>query len=219
MKTMFRLAALAAALLVSATAAAGGRERMQAFTAGLKGLEGRFEQRVFDPNGRQTEHSNGTLELSAPRLFRWETLKPYPQLIVADGDHIWIHDPELEQVTVRNQSFEEQGSPLTVLIDPTELERQFVVKPLADDAGLQWLQLTPRKAEGAPFDKAKLGFGVGGLVKMELFDALGQRTVMLFSGWQRNPRFAAGRFTFTPPKGADVIGEVSKGAEVTPLVE
>ena len=217
MKTMFRLAALGAALLVSATAAAGGRERLQAFTSGLKGLQGRFEQRVYDPNGRQTEHSTGTVELSAPRLFRWETLKPYPQLIVADGDHLWIHDPELDQVTVRNQSLEEQSSPLTVLIDPTELERQFTVKPAADEGGLEWLQLTPRKAQDAPFDKARLGFGVGGLAKMELFDALGQRTVMSFTGWQRNPRFPAARFRFTPPKGADVIGEVTKGAEVTPL--
>ena len=52
---------------------------------------------------------------------------------------------------------------------------------------------------------------------MELFDSLGQHTVMDFSGWQRNPRFAANRFKFTPPKGADVIGEVSPPAQVTPL--
>jgi outer membrane lipoprotein carrier protein len=203
--------------LASGTAFAGARERMQDFTHGLKGLEGRFEQRVFDPNGKQTEHSSGTVELSAPRLFRWAYLKPYAQLIVADGDHIWIHDPDLDQVTVRNQSFEEQSSPLAVLIDPTELERQFLVKEAATSGGLEWVVLTPRKADGAPFDKARLGFGVGGLVRMELFDALGQRTEMNFSGWQRNPRFAAGRFRFTPPKGADVIGDVSPGAKVTPL--
>jgi outer membrane lipoprotein carrier protein len=203
--------------LASGTAFAGARERMQDFTHGLKGLEGRFEQRVFDPNGKQTEHSSGTVELSAPRLFRWAYIKPYAQLIVADGDHIWIHDPDLDQVTVRNQSFEEQSSPLAVLIDPTELERQFVVKEAATSAGLEWVVLTPRKADGAPFDKARLGFGVGGLVRMELFDALGQRTEMDFSGWQRNPHFAAGRFHFTPPKGSDVIGEVGESAKVTPL--
>ncbi len=52
---------------------------------------------------------------------------------------------------------------------------------------------------------------------MELFDALGQRTEMDFSAWRRNPTFAASRFRFTPPKGADVIGEVSPPAKVTPL--
>lgn len=203
--------------LASGSAFAGARERMQSFTHGLKGLEGTFDQRVFDGNGKQTERSSGTVELSAPRLFRWAYLKPYAQLIVADGDHIWIHDPDLDQVTVRNQSFEEQASPLTVLIDPTELERQFVVKDAGTSGGLEWLQLTPRKTDGAPFEKARLGFGAGGLVRMELFDALGQRTEMEFSAWTRNPRFVAGRFRFTPPKGADVIGEVTPSANVTPL--
>lgn len=216
MTTRKTLAVLVLAL-ASGSAFAGARDRMQDFTHGLKGLDGRFEQRVFDPNGKQTEHSSGTVELSAPRLFRWAYVKPYAQLIVADGNHIWIHDPDLDQVTVRNQSFEEQASPLTVLIDPTELQRQFVVKETGASGGLEWLQLTPRKADGAPFEKARLGFGVGGLVKMELFDALGQRTEMNFSGWRRNPGFAANRFRFTPPKGADVIGEVSPGAKVTPL--
>jgi outer membrane lipoprotein carrier protein len=216
MKTFTKLAMLALAL-ASGTAFAGARERMQGFTQGLKGLEGRFEQRVFDPNGKQTEHSSGTVELSAPRQFRWAYLKPYAQLIVADGDHIWIHDPDLEQVTVRNQSFEEQGSPLTVLIDPTELERQFVVKDAGAAKGLEWLQLVPRKADGAPFEKARLGFSPAGLARMELFDSLGQRTEMDFTGWKRNPTFASGRFRFTPPKGADVIGDVQPGAEVTPL--
>jgi outer membrane lipoprotein carrier protein len=217
MTTILRWATLGVALFACTVANAGGRERMQAFTRGLKGLEGRFEQRVYDANGHQTEHSTGTVELAAPRQFRWETLKPYPQLIVADGNHIWIHDPDLDQVTVRNQSFEEQNSPLTVLIDPTELERQFVVKEAGTSAGVEWLQLLPRKAEGAPFEKARLGFGAAGLVTMELFDPLGQRTVMNFTGWARNPRFAAGRFHFVPPKGADVVGEVAPGAEVTPL--
>ena len=218
MKTFTRLAVLAL-VLASGTAFAGAREKMQGFTQGLKGLEGRFEQRVFDPNGRQTEASSGTVELQAPRQFRWAYLKPYAQLIVADGDHIWIHDPDLEQVTVRNQSFEEQSSPLTVLIDPTELERQFVVRDAGAAAGLEWLLLTPKKADGAPFEKAKLGFGAAGLVRMELFDALGQRTEMQFSGWKRNPAFAAGRFRFTPPAGADLIGDVSPAAEVRPLAD
>lgn len=217
MTTIARLAVLFLALATSTAAFASGRERMQGFTQGLKGLEGRFEQRVFAADGKQTEHSSGTVELSAPRQFRWAYLKPYAQLIVADGDHIWIHDPDLDQVTVRNQSFEEQSSPLTVLIDPTELDRQFVVKDLGAANGLEWLQLTPRKADGAPFEKARLGFGPAGLVRMELFDALGQRTEMQFSDWHRNPKFAAGRFRFTPPKGADVIGDIAPPAEVTPL--
>lgn len=207
----------ASAKAASVSKEAAGRQRMTAFTRGLKGLNARFDQRVFDPNGRQAEASSGSVKLAAPRQFRWEYLKPAPQLIVADGDHIWIHDPELEQVTVRKQSFEEQGSPLSVLIDPTELDRQYRVSEGGKAGGLDWLVLVPKKLEEAPFQKAKLGFGAAGLVRMELFDALGQRTVIGFSPWQRNPRFPAGTFRFVPPAGADVVGDVGQSAQVTPL--
>ena len=69
----------------------------------------------------------------------------------------------------------------------------------------------------APFVKAKLGFGAAGLVRMELDDALGQHTVIGFSRWNRNPKVASNLFSFTPPKGADVVGDTGQPAQVTPL--
>ena len=42
---------------------------------------------------------------------------------------------------------------------------------------------------------------------MQVTDALGQRTDVAFSGWKRNPTFAASTFRFVPPKGVDVVGE------------
>lgn len=217
MKFSIRIGVAFCALLLSSTSFAGAREQMSAFTKGLKGLDARFEQLVYDPNGRKSEASSGNVKLAAPRQFRWEYQKPSPQLIVADGDHIWVYDPDLEQVTVRNQSFEEQGSPLSVLIDPTELDRQYKVSEGGTSKGLSWLVLLPKKGEDAPFQKAKLGFGVGGLVRMELEDALGQTTVIGFGAWKRNPAFPAGTFQFVPPAGTDVVGDVSPMATVTPL--
>jgi outer membrane lipoprotein carrier protein len=206
-----------AALLASPLAHAGARERMASFTTGLKGLDGRFEQQVYDPDGRASTASTGTVKLSAPRQFRWEYLKPAPQLIVADGNQVWIYDPDLEQVTVRNQSAEEQSSPLAALIDPTELERQYKVSEGGASGGLEWLVLSPKRADDNSFKQARLGFGAAGLVRMEMQDALGQRTVIGFGPWVRNPKFAAGTFRFTPPKGTDVVGTPVKPAQVTPL--
>jgi outer membrane lipoprotein carrier protein len=217
MKILRKFVVCALALSACSVASAGAREQMNAFTRGIQGLEARFDQQVFDGNGRQTEKSAGTVKLSAPRQFRWEYETPSPQLIVADGDHIWIYDPDLQQVTVRNQSFEEQSSPLAVLIDPTELDRQFTVNEGGKSEGLDWLVLTPKKTEDAPFVKAKLGFGPNGLIRMELNDALGQHTVIGFSAWNRDPKFAKNTFSFTPPKGADVVGDVGESAEVLPL--
>jgi outer membrane lipoprotein carrier protein len=201
------IATLAAALLLAGPAHAGARDDLAAFTQGLKGLDGEFSQQVFDPNGRRKENSSGRVALSAPRLFRWEYVQPYPQLIVADGRHVWVYEPDLQQATKRAQGAEEQNSPLTALIDPDKLERDFTVTEAGSADGLEWLQLAPRQGEEGGFRSARLGFGKGGLQKMTVVDALGQRTEIVFKGWKRNPGFAKGTFTYVPAKGVDVVGE------------
>ena len=206
-------------VLATGVAHAGAREQLDVFSNGVQGLSANFEQRVYDADGALKESSTGTVQLQAPRQFRWEYVKPYPQLIVADGDHIWIYDPDMEQVTVRQQSLEEQNSPLAMLIDIDQMERQFKVTEGGQGSGLSWLELVPRKPEEAPFDRARLGFGPAGLVRMEMFDGLGQRTVMGFSAWKRNPAFPPGSFTFKVPEGVDVVGEVAESAEVIPLTD
>ena len=197
---------LSAALLLAANIAnAGARDELNAFTKGLKGLDGQFSQQVFDARGKQKETSSGRVAVSAPRLFRWEYVKPYPQLIVADGKTVWVHDPDLQQVSRRAQGVEEASSPLAILLDPAKLDRDFTVKEAGASNGIEWLQLTPKQADAA-FKTARLGFGKAGLVQMEYEDALGQRTKISFSGWKRNPGFAKGTFRYVPGKGVDVIG-------------
>ncbi len=207
MRRLLLAAALATSLLPLG-AFAGARDALQTFTRDLKGLDGQFNQRVFDGNGRVKESSSGRVALSAPRLFRWEYVKPYPQLIVADGRRVWVFDPDLEQVTVRPQGPEEQNSPLAALVEPGRLDRDFdVSEEAAPVDGLHWMTLTPKRDQDASFQSARLGFDAGALVRMEVVDALGQRTEIAFSGWRKNPRFAADTFRYTPPSGVDVIGE------------
>ena len=192
--------------LASGLVQAGARDSLDAFTRDLKGLQGDFSQQVFDAQGRKKETSSGHVALSAPKLFRWEYVKPYPQLIVADGAKVWIYDPDLKQVTTRSQGAEEQNSPLAALTDPKKLDQTFTVAEAGQENGVDWLRLSPKRKEGAGFEQARLGFSGNVLAKMQIVDSLGQRTEIVFSGWQRNPRFAAGTFRFTPPKGVDVVG-------------
>ena len=211
MTRFVRQAALALSLsatLFAGAASAGARDDLNAFTRGLKGLDGQFAQQVYDPNGKLKESSTGQVALSAPRLFRWEYAKPYPQLIVADGKKVWVYEPDLQQVSVRPQGAEEQNSPLAALVDPSKLDAMFAVKELGGgDGGLSWLLLTPKSQGEASFRSARLGFSGGTLSKMEIVDALGQKTEIRFSGWKRNPSFPASTFKYAPGKGVDVIGE------------
>lgn len=199
---------LVGAVLLAGNAFAGARDDLKSFTTGLKGLDGQFSQQVYDAKGKLKETSSGRVALSAPRLFRWEYAKPYPQLIVADGKKVWVYDPDLQQVTVREQGSEEQNSPLSALIDPAKLDQQFNVKESGTVDGLQWLTLTPKSEGEASFQSARLGFGKGGLSRMEVLDAVGQNTKISFSGWKRNPAFAATTFKYTPGKGVDIVGDI-----------
>lgn len=207
MKQPLRILLLGAALLAG-NAYAGARDELKSFTTGLKGLDGQFSQQVYDAKGKLKESSSGRVALSAPRLFRWEYAKPYPQLIVADGKKVWVYDPDLQQVTVREQGSEEQNSPLSALIDPAKLDQQFNVKESGTADGLQWLTLTPKSEGEASFQSARLGFGKGGLSRMEVLDAVGQNTKISFSGWKRNPAFAATTFKYTPAEGVDIVGDI-----------
>lgn len=214
-----RSAAILAAILLASlpgAAWADARTQLDAFARGLDGLTGRFEQTVSDPSGKPLEISTGTLALQAPRQFRWVYEAPYAQVIVADGLNVWIHDVDLEQVTVRAQSSAESQSPLTVLTDLSLLERDFKVGARPDADGLQWLRLEP-KAEEPAFKSCELGFAGNALVQMLLVDHLGQVNRIRFEGWQRNPAFAAGAFSFSVPEGVDLVGEPVKGAKAFPI--
>jgi outer membrane lipoprotein carrier protein len=155
--------------------------------------------------------------LKAPRQFRWDVTAPYQQLIVADGEKVWIYDPDLEQVTVRAQGTEEAHSPLTVLTDLSQLDRNFTASEQGERDGLSWLRLKSKDKE-PQFEYADLGFdAASGLARMAFKDALGNSTEIHFSHWQRNPSLPAGTFKFSVPEGVDVIGDPTPAAEVHPI--
>jgi outer membrane lipoprotein carrier protein len=207
----FMLAMSAVVLMFSLSAVAQAatgpaRARLDAFATGLHSLTGHFTQSLVDINGKVGKNSSGTLAMQSPRQFRWDTLTPYKQVIVADGSRVWMYDPELEQVTVRIQSSEEAHSPLTVLTDVKQLDKNFKVAERGERDGLVWLRLTST-AKDPQFDYADLGFDANGLARMTFRDQLGSTTDIRFSDWQRNAPIPPATFNFVPPKGADVIGD------------
>ncbi len=208
------MALLAMPLVSSASDSA--RTRMEAFSGGLDSVSAAFSQSVTDANGHRGEESRGTLALQAPRQFRWETIAPYQQTIVADGTRVWVYEPDLEQVSVRSQSSAETHSPLTVLTDLSQLDSQFAGSEAGERDGLVWLKLVS-KAKEPEFEYAELGFDAQALQRMLFKDQLGNTTEIRFSDWKRNPKLPPATFSFTPPKGVDVVGDIRPDAEVFPV--
>lgn len=201
------------ALDVSADTARGG---LDAFSKNLNTVSGNFEQKVTEANNHAGKTSHGRLVLKAPRQFRWDVSDPYKQQIIADGEKVWIYDPDLEQVTVRSQGTEEAHSPLTVLTDLSQLDRDFTTSEQGDHDGLTWLRLKS-KDKDPQFEYADLGFDSSGLQRMKFEDALGNTTEIRFTNWQRNPKLGDDEFKFVVPKGVDVVGDPTPTAEVHPI--
>ncbi|MDP3421221.1 MAG: outer membrane lipoprotein chaperone LolA [Thiobacillus sp.] len=201
-----RLLFLLFAFALGGAAHAGGVDRLQAFIAGAKTAEADFTQTVADKNGRVTQQASGKMAFARPGKFRWDYSKPYEQVIVGDGVKLWLYDTDLDQVTVRSLGDVIAGTPAALLAGDNAIEKYFVLKDAGVADGLEWLDATP-KTKDTSFERIRMGFKGDMLVQMELFDFFGQRTTLKLSKMVRNPAIPASRFTFTPPKGADIIGE------------
>src|SRR5689334_4293065 len=96
-----RVLVLLAALLLAVPAFAGSIEKLNAFVKQTQSARSAFTQKVLDKSGKAIQSSSGVLAFSRPGKFRWEYRKPNEQLIVGDGERLWIYDPDLNQVTVK----------------------------------------------------------------------------------------------------------------------
>src|SRR5471032_2630908 len=92
---------LAALLLPAGGALAAGLDALHSFILATASAQGEFEQKVYDRKHKLTQESSGTLAFLSPDRFRWTYAKPYAQLIVGDGEKVWVYDADLNQVTVR----------------------------------------------------------------------------------------------------------------------
>jgi outer membrane lipoprotein carrier protein len=180
-------------------------ERFQSYLRTTQAAKADFTQKVFDKSGKLVQESRGNFSFLRPGRFRWTYVKP-PQLIVGDGERVWIHDADLNQVTVRRATRVLGATPAALLAGASDLAKSFELVEAGTKDGLEWLEAKPREKESG-FERIRLGMSVSGVEAMELVDHFGQTTVLRFSNMERNPQFDAGTFRFTPPKGVDVLGE------------
>jgi outer membrane lipoprotein carrier protein len=193
-------------LAFASAAHASAIERFKSFVSTTQSARADFDQQVFGRDGKPTQQSKGSFVFSRPGRFRWTYAKPVDQLIVGDGECVWIFDRDLNQVTVRRLSKALGSTPAALLAGAADVDKAFALSEAGTRDSLEWLEAKPKEPE-AGFDRIRMGFSATGLEAMELTDNFGQTTRLRFSNLQRNPKVDPGEFRFEPPKGADVLGE------------
>jgi outer membrane lipoprotein carrier protein len=177
-------------------------QSLRDFVRDTRSGQATFTQTVTSPDGRK-KLSSGSFEFERPNRFRFAYLKPFEQLIVSDGQKVWVHDVDLNQVTVRRLD-RALGSTPAALLAGAELDTAFDFSNQPSSGGIDWVQAAPRQKDGT-LQWMRVGFRGKELAAVELLDSFGQRSLLQFSGYAANVALPAQAFHFTPPTGADVI--------------
>src|SRR5450631_1515554 len=203
-------AAIAVAFSLFATAAApSGIAQLRAFVDGARTGKATFRQVVTGKSGRVPQTSSGTFAFARPGKFRWNYDKPYAQLLVGDGDKLWIYDRDLNQVIVRKLDRALGATPASLLAGSNAFETNFVLIDGGNADGVEFVEAKP-KSPDTGFDHIRIGFKDNLPRTMELHDSFGQMTQLSFDTFERNPAIDPALFRFSPPPGVDVIGTDAK---------
>lgn len=176
---------------------------LKAFQAQVRSAQGRFTQTVSSADGGRKKTSFGEFAFQRPNRFRFVYVQPFAQTIVGDGQKVWLHDPDLAQVSVKSMG-KAVGETPAALLAGVSLEQDFDLQALPFADGLNWVKATPKKAEAA-IREMRVGLKGGDLLALEVQDGFGQRSVLKFSDLKRNPALSAETFQFRVPAGTDVV--------------
>jgi outer membrane lipoprotein carrier protein len=190
-------------LVLSPVAArADAVDALRHFVREVKSGQADFTQTVTSPDGAKKKVSSGRFEFSRPNRFRFSYLKPYAQTIVGDGQKVWFHDPDLNQVTVRKLG-DALGATPAALLAGQSLEKDFTLAPEPAHDGLEWVLATPRAKDGT-LQWMKAGFRGKALVAVEIADSFGQHSLLQFADMTTDMALPANVFHFAVPAGTDV---------------
>ena len=199
---------IVAALVAAASPAvhADGLAQLKAFNEGTKSGRVTFAQSVVARGQTAAKESTGTFSCARPGKFRWAYEKPIQQVIVGDGEKLWIYDKDLNQVIVRKLDRALGASPAALLAGGGALENNFDLTEGGAQDGVEYVEAKPKTADTG-FESVRIGLAGNAPRTMELKDTFGNVTTLRFGAFERNVALDANVFRFTPPKGADVVGE------------
>ena len=196
-----RAATVAVLSLACASAFATATDELRNFVRTVKSGKSTFTQTVASPNGKQ-KVSTGSFEFERPNRFRFVYEKPYAQTVVGDGAKVWIYDPDLNQASSRKTGDALANTPAALIVS-NDIDKVFALADQPSKDGVDWVLATPKQTEGT-VRALKVGFRNHALAQLEIDDSFGQKSMIVFNGFEANAKLPVDTFVFVPPKGADV---------------
>lgn len=178
--------------------------RLRDFLATTQTMQADFTQTIT--LGKRSQISYGRMEIARPNKFRWEYIQD-KQLIISDGQKIYIYDQPLAQVTIKLLGQSIDKSPAAVLAGNNNIQNLYQVSDMPGQRnGLNWVKIEPRKiSDNNGFQLVLMGFDKKQkLVVMEFTDSFGNLTNLRFTNFKSSIKLAEKDFRFVVPAGVDV---------------
>jgi outer membrane lipoprotein carrier protein len=179
---------------------------LQQLVDNLKTFSADFVQERDEEYFFRKEVSTGTFDLMRPGLMRWDYQKPEQQQILVDGIRLWVHDVELNQVSVRPIAEIQNDIPLAWLLFEEPIEQAYTIVSAGNRQGLTWYNLRPKG--NTFFQSIEIGIQDGVMQQVWMYQSTDNVTKVRFENIVVNQPISPGAFLFTVPQNADLFGEM-----------
>lgn len=170
--------------------------------AAAPSMRANVTQLIIESDGGVLEESSILFVMAPPNGFYWETLDPYPELIVTNGETLWNYQPDLEQVVVEDWDNQDMTLAAQLLSGETnELSRSYELQWLKDS---DEFRLVPKDLSD-PLKLITISFMKTDLASIFLEEKSGQKTAWIFDNVTTDLRLDEGFFTFSIPSNIEVI--------------
>lgn len=192
------------ALLARQVTAADSTSMLSDYLGDATSTTAKFEQFTYDAAGQLLQSQSGELFLKRPNKFRWQSAKPFEQLLISDGQVLWQYDQDLEQASKQLLDKRISSTPALLLSGNSEqltAEYEIYAEPVQEE---MHFVLIPKRAD-ALFDRLRLEFdNQKHLTRMVIKDEVGQKTVIGLSSMDYT-ELKNELFIFIAPVGTDII--------------
>ena len=170
----------------------------------IETMSAKVLQLIIESDGGVMEESEIQMHLKKPDGFYWETIDPFPELIVTNGTYLWNYQPDLEQVVIEDWDNSESELAAQILNGRTEnIAEDYLVQLISDDESSEF-ELTPIALDSV-YELITISFIASNLDMIHLDNKNGEQTVWQFRNIEKNQSLSDTLFVFEPPDGVDVI--------------
>ncbi|MDB3992582.1 outer membrane lipoprotein chaperone LolA [Gammaproteobacteria bacterium] len=165
-------------------------------------------QLIIESDGGVLEETEIKMLLKRPDRLYWETVSPFQELIVTNGEILWNYQPDLEQVTIEVWDSEDSELAAQLLNGRTEtLSNDYYVAMINADDNKSF-ELSPKMSDSI-YDLVTVSFIDDVLDMIHLDGRNGEQTVWQFNNLVMNSLIENNSFEFEVPDDIEVVSNLN----------